>query len=215
MTDKIYPVTRDGVSFEVRAASPEDAAAKALQINLANVARVIARNGSTRVFERPNGQRYVVSPGYSSTDPAAVEKAMGGATGGDISRAGVEEGLIAQYPVAARAAQFVRGVPYLGSRLDEAVGAMAGPEAATATRALSGAMERQRPLESLGLNLAGGTTAAPAARAPQPGQVSQQRLASVRLQIQQLRDRPLNEWSQQQLTDLLDELDTLLRALGN
>jgi hypothetical protein len=171
--EKIYPVKKDGVDFEVRAKSPEEAAAKALEIDTASSARVIARNGNTRVFERPNGMRYVVSPGFSSTDPAAVEKAMGGMGAGEISRTGIDESLIAQYPVAARAGEFVRGAPGVGSYLDEALGVM-GPEATAGARALSGAMQRQRPGETLALNLGGGlTTAIGAGAIAGPARVAQ------------------------------------------
>jgi hypothetical protein len=169
MADKVYPVTRDGVQFEVRASSKEEAARKAQEANIAAIPRIIARQGTTRVFERPNGQRYVVAPGYSSTDPKAVEQIMSGMTAGEVSRGGIDESLIAQNPVAARAGEFVRGVPFVGSRVDEALGAALGPQAATGARALSGAMQRQRPRETLGLNVAGGiAAAAPAAvMAPQ------------------------------------------------
>lgn len=158
MVEKIYPVTKYGVQFEVRATSPEEAAAKAQATDVATVARVIARNGTTRVFERPNGQRYVVSPNFSSLDPAAVEKALAGMSAGDISRTGIDESIIAANPLAARGVQFLRGVPAAGAYLDEAMGAALGPEARAAVRATSGAMERQRPAETLGLNLAGGVT---------------------------------------------------------
>jgi hypothetical protein len=155
--EKTYPVTKDGIEFEVRAKSPEEAASKAAKIDTATAARVISRDGTTRVFERPNGMRYVVSPGFSSTDPAAVEKALSGVSAGEISRTNIDESLLAQYPAAARAGEFVRGVPFVGSRLDEALGIL-GPEATAGARALSGAMQRQRPGETLGLNIAGGIT---------------------------------------------------------
>lgn len=159
MADKIYPVTKDGVTFEVRAATPEDAKAKAMATDVASVARIIKRAGDTRVFERPNGQRYVVSPGFSSTDPAAVANALAGMTGGDISKGSIQAGLIQQYPVTSRAVEFVRGVPFAGSRLDELAGAVAGPEAASGVQALSDAMLAQRPNETMALNLAGGAVA--------------------------------------------------------
>lgn len=159
MADKIYPVTKDGVTFEVRAATPEDAKAKAMATDVASVARIINRSGDTRVFERPNGQRYVVSPGFSSTDPAAVANALAGMTGGDISKGSIQEGLIQQYPATSRAVEFVRGVPFAGSRLDEAMGAVLGPQAEAGVRALSGAMQEQRPKETMALNLLGGATA--------------------------------------------------------
>jgi hypothetical protein len=169
MASKSYPVQKDGVNFEVRASSPEEARAKAESTDIATVPRVIARNGSTRVFERPNGQRYVVSPGASFTDPKKVEQVLAGMTAGEVTRQGIDEQLIAQTPMAARAGEFVRGVPFVGSRADELVGAIAGPEAATGMRALSGAMQRQRPGETLALNLGGGLagTAAAALAAPQ------------------------------------------------
>lgn len=169
MADKIYPVTRDGVQFEVRASSKEEAARKARETNIATIPRIIARDGKTRVFERPNGQRYVVAPGYSTTDPQAVEQVLSGMTAGEVSRGRIERGLIEQYPVAARAGEFARGAPFVGSYLDEALGAVLGPEAAVGARALSGAMQRQRPGETLGLNLGGGIagTALGVAAAPQ------------------------------------------------
>lgn len=172
MASKSYPVTKNGVSFEVRAGSAEEARAKAERTDINTVPRVIARQGSTRVFERPNGQRYVVSPGASFTDPQKVEQVLSGMTAGEVTRQGIDEQLIAQTPVAARAGEFVRGVPFFGSRADELVGAIAGPEAATGMRALSGAMQRQRPGETLGLNLAGGVTGAAAAAAAAPAAIS-------------------------------------------
>ena len=159
MADKTYPVTKDGVTFEVRAASPEEARAKAQATDVASVARVIKTNGDTRVFERPNGQRYVKSPGYSSTDPADVEKALAGMTAGEISTAGFQNKALEEYPVTSRLTQFVRGVPFVGSYLDEAVGAIAGPEAASGVNMLSGSMAAQRPKETMALNLLGGATA--------------------------------------------------------
>lgn len=155
--EKTYPVIKDGIEFEVKAKSPQEAASKAAKIDTATAARVISRDGTTRVFERPNGMRYVVSPGFSSADPAAVEKALGGVSAGEISRTNIDESLLAQYPAAARAGEFVRGVPFAGSYLDEALGVL-GPEATAGARALSGAMQRQRPGETLGLNIAGGIT---------------------------------------------------------
>jgi hypothetical protein len=159
MADKIYPVTKDGVTFEVRAASPEEAKSKAMATDIATVARIINRAGDTRVFERPNGQRYVVSPGFSSTEPAAVEKALAGMAGSAISRGSMQESMLQQYPMTSKAVEYVRGIPSAGSRLDEAMGAAFGPQAEAGVRALSGAMQEQRPKETMALNLLGGVTA--------------------------------------------------------
>jgi hypothetical protein len=169
MVEKTYPITKDGVDFEVKASSPEEAAAKAQAIDTSKVARVIARNGTTRVFERPNGMRYVVSPNFSSTDPKAVEQALAGMSAGQISSTNIDESIIAANPLAARANEFVRGVPVLGSFVDEAIGMVGGEDATAGARALTGAMQRQRPMQTLGLNLAGGVSvpAALALKSPQ------------------------------------------------
>jgi len=172
MTERTYPVTRNGVTFEVRASSPEEAAQRASQADLSTVARVIARDGSTRVFERPNGQRYVVSPGFSSTDPERVQQALSGMTGGQISRQSIDEGIIAQAPFAARAGEFARGIPFVGSYLDEALGAVRGPEAAASARMATGAMERERPNETMALNVGGGLAATVLAAAAAPARAA-------------------------------------------
>lgn len=159
MTDATYPVEIDGVKFEVRAGSPEEAAEKARNTDLATVPRVISRSGSTRIFERPNGQRYLVSPGYSTSDPAKIEEAMQGASAGEISTRSFDEQVLSQHPVAARGAEYLRGVvPGAGSYLDEAIGAVSGPEATAGMRSMSGAMQRERPGQTMALNLGGAAT---------------------------------------------------------
>lgn len=173
MAEMTYPVELGGVKFEVRAGSPEEAAEKARNTDLATVPRVISRKGTTRIFERPNGQRYLVSPGYSTSDPAKIEAAMKGASAGEISTRSFDEQVLAERPVAARGAEFLRGVvPGAGSYLDEAIGAVAGPEAAAGMRSMSGAMQRQRPGQTTALNLAGGITGAGMAAATAPAQAA-------------------------------------------
>jgi len=171
MAKKVYPVQRDGVQFEVRAESAEEARQIAETVDLATVPKVIARKGKTRVLQRPNGQSYLVSPEYSTSDPKKIEQFLSGMTAGEIYRTGIDEELLQKYPVAARAGEFARGVPFAGSYLDEALGAALGPEAATGARALSGAMQRQRPRETLGLNIAGGVTGTAAAALAAPAQL--------------------------------------------
>jgi len=173
MAEMTYPVELGGVKFEVRAGSPEEAAEKARNTDLATVPRVISREGTTRIFERPNGQRYLVAPGYSTSDPAKIEAAMKGASAGEISTRSFDEQVLSQHPVAARGAEYLRGViPGAGSYLDEAIGAVAGPEATAGMRSMSGAMQRQRPGQTTALNLAGGITGAGMAAAAAPAQAA-------------------------------------------
>ena len=55
-----------------------------------------------------------------------------------------------------------------GVYVDEALGAVLGPEAAAGTRALQSAMEAERPGQTAALNLAGGVTGAAGAVAALP-----------------------------------------------
>jgi hypothetical protein len=94
---------------------------------------------------------------------------MQGASAGEISTKSFDEQVLAERPVAARGAEFLRGVvPGAGSYLDEAIGAVAGPEATAGMRSMSGAMQRQRPGQTTALNLAGGVTGAGLAAAATP-----------------------------------------------
>ena len=168
MTDSTYPVEIDGVKFEVRAGSPEEAAEKARATDLATVNRVIAQRGKVRVFESASGNRYMASPGRSSSDKSEIDAFIAGASESDLSVKSFDESTLAQHPYAARAGEFVRGVPVAGAYLDEALGAVLGPEAKSGARSLSGAMQRQRPGQTTALNLAGGLTSGVAAAAAAP-----------------------------------------------
>jgi len=152
---KFQIATPGGYEVEVRAENEQEALEIAKK-NWQTMPRIIAKNGDTRVFERPSGQRYVVSPGASFTDPQKVEQVLQGMTAGEVSRQGIDESIIADRPVAARGQEFIRGTPFVGSFADEAMGAVFGQDATAASRAMTGAMQRQRPGQTLGLNLAGG-----------------------------------------------------------
>ena len=133
---KYQIMTPDGYEVEIRASSEAEAIEKARK-DYKTMPRIIAKQpGDVRVFERPNGQRYVVSPSYSGTDPEIINKILEGTQAGAAVQSAQREDILEQYPVAARAAQFVKGVPFVGSYVDEALGAVLGPEAATGTRAL-------------------------------------------------------------------------------
>jgi hypothetical protein len=169
---KYQIMTPDGYEVEVRASSEAEAIEKARK-GYKTMPRIIAKQaGDVRVFERPNGQRYVVSPSYSGTDPEIINKILEGTQAGVAVQSAQRQDILEQYPVAARAAQFVKGVPFVGSYVDEALGAVLGPEAATGTRALQSAMEAERPGQTAALNLAGGVTGAAGAVAALPGAVT-------------------------------------------
>jgi hypothetical protein len=124
-----------------------------------------------RVIRSQEGKLSFVSPSYSTNDPAIIAKIMETQKPQEAVKAKTREDIIAQNPIAARATKFVEGVPFLGSYVDELIGAAAGPEAAAGVRALSGAMQEQKPWQSTGLGLLGGITGTAATVAATPAKV--------------------------------------------
>ena len=172
---KFQIMTPGGYEVEVTADTQEEALNLARE-NWQTMPRLIARQeGDVRVFERPNGDRYVVTPVYSTTDPdqvaeilAAIERQQ---PVSEVVYRSFDEDIIAAHPIASRGSQFIKGLGLTaGSYADEAIGAVFGDQAAAGTRALQAAMERQRPGETLALNLGGagvGLLGAGAAIGPQ------------------------------------------------
>lgn len=169
---KYQIMTPDGYEVEVTASTQSEAIEKAKK-GYKTMPRIINKQpGDVRVFERPSGQRYVVTPSYSSSDPQIVERILSGTSAGEVAKSEQYQDILEQYPVAARAAQFVKGVPFVGSYVDEALGGLLGEEAATGTRALQSAMEAERPGQTAALNLAGGVTGSAGVVAALPSAVT-------------------------------------------
>jgi hypothetical protein len=125
-----------------------------------------------RVVRSQSGNLSFVSPAYSTNDPEQIKRIMEGASGGEVSRGGIQESIVSQYPLAARLTKLVEGVPAIGSYLDELTGAIAGPEARQGVRALSSAMQETRPNQSLALNLGGGILGTAATIAATPARLA-------------------------------------------
>jgi hypothetical protein len=154
---KFQIMTPDGYEVEVDAPTEAQAIEEAKK-NYKTMPRIIAKQpGDIRIFERPSGDRYLVSPGYSTSDAKKIEQVLQGANIGELVKAEQYEDVLEEYPITSKLAQFVKGVPFVGSYLDEALGVIS-PEATTGTRALQSAMEAQRPGQTALLNIAGGLT---------------------------------------------------------
>lgn len=125
-----------------------------------------------RVVRSQSGKLSFVSPAYSTSDPEQVRRIMEGAGGAEVSRAGMQESIIEQAPVAARLTKLVEGTPFVGSYVDELIGAISGPQAGQGVRALSQAMEETRPGQSLGLGLGGAALGTAATIAATPARVA-------------------------------------------
>lgn len=133
---------------------------------------VMTTKDGGRVVRSQSGKLSFVSPAYSTSDPEQVRRIMEGEGGAQVSRGGMQESIIAQAPAAARLTKLVEGTPFVGSYLDELIGAFAGPEATQGVRALSSAMEETRPGQSLGLNLGGAALGTAATIAATPARLA-------------------------------------------
>lgn len=132
---------------------------------------VIATTGDGgRIYQLQDGSRAYASPGYSTTDPASIDRLMEGATPANIVQDSRDQQVIEANP--ARAQQFLEGMPFVGSYIDEAVGVV-NPGKRDMMRETSDAMERQNPGQSTALGLAGSVAGAiPAAVAAAPAIVA-------------------------------------------
>ena len=105
--------------------------------------------------------------------------------------------------------------PVEGARFDAQAAAAAGYESRTLTADERATLAAQRAARTARTTrTASGQRARATVAAAQPGQVTAERLASIRLQIAQLQARPGNAWAQQRLVELLAELDTLIADIG-
>lgn len=114
------------------------------------------------IYRKPGGMLGYVGPTASLDGPehqATIRKMLEGMDAAEAIKAAGQEAAdktaISERPVSARALKALEGVPFVGSWLDEAVGATMGDTARDAWRATSGAMDRQNPNESTALNIGG------------------------------------------------------------
>ena len=135
--------------------------------------QILAEIEDGQVYQLPDGTKGFTSPAYSTVDPEQVAKIMEGVPAGEVSRAGLYEAAIEQYPIAARGAKFIQGIPFAGEYMEEAAGAVLGPRATQGMRAAQAAMEETRPVQAAALEVGGGIAGAiPAALAVGPSVIA-------------------------------------------
>ncbi len=142
----------------IKAAQELADAAMALAKNMKPAAEsnvVATTEDGGRIIKGADGQLSFTSPAYSTNDPEKVAKLMEGATAAETSMSSFDQSTIAQNPIASAAAKVVQGVPFVGQYADEAVG-MVSDKAGEAMRASQNAMDRENPIASTGLEIAGG-----------------------------------------------------------
>lgn len=131
---------------------------------------VVAEVKDGKVYRMQDGSLSFKSPGYATNDQDIIKRLMEGESAQAVVQSGFDRQTIGQAPVASRAVKAMEGVPFIGSYLDEAVGAVYGDKATQGVRAVSGAMERERPGQSTALQIGGGVAGSiPMAVAAVPG----------------------------------------------
>lgn len=106
-----------------------------------------------RVTRDQSGNLSYADGAYATSDPQQIDRILQGDTAGEVSISSFDQQTIGQAPFAARAQEFVRGTPFVGSYTDEAADVLGGK--GDTARALTGAMQRERPGETMALNLGG------------------------------------------------------------
>ena len=155
---------------DVNSANELIAAGMSLEKPAENVVGTTEDGG--RFVQLSNGAVVFTSPNYSTSDPETVKRLMEGDGVKKVVQSTTDKLLIDQNEKFARLSEFQRGTPFLGSYMDEALGAgfsretmenlpfhldkLYGSEGKTdSARILSEAMRRERPGETMALNLAG------------------------------------------------------------
>ena len=135
-----------------------------------------ADNG--RVYREPNGRLGAVSAGGATRDPETIRRIMEGDSWAAITQSSFDSQRIDANPVLANVNEFARGVPFVGSWIDEATG-LVSPERRDTLRAISGAMQRERPGRTAALNMAGAVATAIPAAAALGGQIAARAGATI------------------------------------
>ena len=105
----------------------------------------LLRRGDDAVMEMTNGQRMLVGQGYSTPDPDRIAQFASGMSTDQLIRQTSQEGMIAENPLTARVAAAQQAMGFgLGSFVDE----MMGGDYERFSKALTQAMNDQRPLET-------------------------------------------------------------------
>lgn len=106
-------------------------------------------------YSTPTGQRGYVSGAYATTDPEELDRMRQGELPGEMYQQRMAEDIVKQNPAAAYGSSFSRGIPFVGSYLDEAAG-MISPEAEARAKTMQQSMQRAAPMTDLALQTTSG-----------------------------------------------------------
>lgn len=106
-------------------------------------------------YSTPTGQQGYVSGAYSTTDPEELARMRRGELPGEMYQQRMAEDIVRENPMTAYGSSFSRGVPFVGSYLDEAAG-LISPEAEARAKTMQQSMQRAAPVTDVALQTASG-----------------------------------------------------------
>ena len=113
-----------------------------------------------KIYRKPDGQLTFTSSGYATNNQAEIQRMIQGETPGQARRTETQKQILEQSGGQAAALSAVKGIPFVGEYLDEAIGAVTGdPRQVAAAREMATAYQEQKPLEAFGGQAALGTVA--------------------------------------------------------
>lgn len=113
-----------------------------------------------KIYRKPDGQLTFTSSGYATNNQAEIQRMMQGETPGQARRTETQKQILEQSGGQAAALSAVKGIPFVGEYLDEAIGAVTGdPRQTAAAREMATAYQEQKPLEAFGGQAAMGAIA--------------------------------------------------------
>jgi hypothetical protein len=113
-----------------------------------------------KIYRKPDGQLTFTSSGYATNNQSEIQRMMQGATPGAARRTETNRQIVEQDGMMAGAASAIKGIPFVGEYIDEAVGMVTGdPRTTAAMRENAAAFQEQKPLEAFGGQMGLGTVA--------------------------------------------------------
>lgn len=106
-------------------------------------------------YSTPTGQQGYVSGAYATTDPEELARMRQGELPGEMYQQRMAEDIVKQNPMAAYGSSITRGIPFVGSYLDEAAG-MISPEAEARAKTMQQSMQRAAPVTDIALQTTSG-----------------------------------------------------------
>ena len=142
------------------ASSADEALAKSEKIDPATTPIVVSTNKAEKsaLLRDPSGREYIVSPGYSGSNPEVIAKYKEGVTAGELGKSMTRQGVLQENaPLGRMTGPVVAATEAVGfgagEWIDEFMEAVGSKDAAKTIRAISEAQRSERPVETLAIQL--------------------------------------------------------------